>query len=199
MFYTRYAVALTLFLGSCIKKNNDGLEINQPRYKPVHNEKLMQKMPPQDSSGYQPVEENFSETYKNTQNYENEYTPAQNTQPQNDFVFNKPARSSQVPVIQNTQGTYPSVNSMNTSYNSNNEGVYEIQAGSYKNSQSAQSIAQKLSQGNVGNVRIDTREDGTNVIRITKNTPLQTREEASQFLQEIISKTQHYDIMVVKK
>ena len=38
-----------------------------------------------------------------------------------------------------------------------------------------------------------------NVIKITGDKPFRNRTEASQFLQKVIEKSQHYDIMVVKK
>lgn len=78
------------------------------------------------------------------------------------------------------------------------ESLFEIQAGSYKNPEGANKIVQKLKNAGVQNIRID-EASGIHTIRITSDKPLRTRAEASQFLQEIIEKTQHYDIMVVKK
>jgi hypothetical protein len=78
------------------------------------------------------------------------------------------------------------------------EGIYEIQAGSYQSDVGARAIVQKLENAQVKNVRIE-KINGINVIRITGEKPFNDRAEASKYLQKIIEKSQHYDIMVVKK
>ncbi len=75
--------------------------------------------------------------------------------------------------------------------------VFEIQAGSFKSEEGAKQVVQKMQKAGF-NVRIDKIND-TNSVRITGSQPFTTRSEASKFLQEVIDKTQHYDIMVVRK
>ena len=78
------------------------------------------------------------------------------------------------------------------------EGLYEIQAGSYQSESGARAVVQKLENAQIKNVRIE-KINGMNVIRVTGEKPFSDRAEASKFLQKIIEKSQHYDIMVVKK
>ena len=75
--------------------------------------------------------------------------------------------------------------------------VFEIQAGSFKNEEGANQVVQKMQKAGF-NVRIDKINDASSV-RITGAQPFTTRSEASKFLQEVIDKTQHYDIMIVRK
>ena len=76
--------------------------------------------------------------------------------------------------------------------------TFEIQAGSYQSEAGAMKIVQKFESSGVRNIRIDKVEN-KNTIRINNNgQPFKTRDEASKVMQDIIEKTQHYDIMVVK-
>ena len=75
--------------------------------------------------------------------------------------------------------------------------VFEIQAGSFKSEEGAKQVVQKMQKAGF-NVRIDKINEA-NSVRITGAQPFTTRAEASKFLQEIIDKTQHYDIMIVRK
>lgn len=77
-------------------------------------------------------------------------------------------------------------------------GEYELQAGAYKNELGAKATIQKLEKAGVKNIRLDNI-NGNYVIRITDISPLNTRADASKFLQKVIDQSQHYDIMVVKK
>lgn len=84
------------------------------------------------------------------------------------------------------------------SHNTATGDVFEIQAGSYNSKTGAMNVVQKLESHGINNVRID---DGGSryTVRVTGEKPFTTREEASHYMQQIIEKTQHYDIMVVKK
>ncbi len=75
--------------------------------------------------------------------------------------------------------------------------VFEIQAGSFKSEEGANQVVQKMQKAGF-NTRIDKIND-TNSVRVTGSQPFTTRTEASKFLQEVIEKTQHYDIMIVRK
>ena len=75
--------------------------------------------------------------------------------------------------------------------------VFEIQAGSFKSEEGAKQVVQKMQKAGF-NVRIDKINEA-NSVRITGSQPFTTRSEASKFLQQVIDKTQHYDIMIVRK
>ena len=198
--------------------------IFQEKKRPPYNDAMMSKVQNHEhDADYQEVNPNFANDYqdvqrefrnkssedvmlmqqpKSNQNYDpltiqkirDDANKMQNTNPYN---------QGQEQEIDNTD--YTLTPSQSTQFSNSaqqsssaSEGLYEIQAGSYQSEVGARAIVQKLENAQVKNVRIE-KINGMNVIRITGDKPFNDRAEASKFLQKIIEKSQHYDIMVVKK
>lgn len=75
--------------------------------------------------------------------------------------------------------------------------LFEIQAGVFKNYETANSVMQKFQNLNFAIPRIESYGD-MNKVKITSIEAIETEDQAYEFLQKLIDKTQHYDIMIVK-
>ena len=197
--------------------------IFQEKKRPPYNDAMMSKVQNHEhDADYQEVNPNFANDYqdvqrdfrskshddmtliqpKTNQNYD-PLTIQKIRDDANKMQNANPYNQGQEQEIDNTdytltpaQSTQFSNSAQQTS--SASEGLYEIQAGSYQSEVGARAIVQKLENAQVKNVRIE-KINGMNVIRITGDKPFNDRAEASKFLQKIIEKSQHYDIMVVKR
>lgn len=144
-------------------------------------------------------DQSFSQYQQPYQEKKNHYDekPAEQTQPSVEQIQPSiPQPKSQE--FSTPQSYSPPSHSTPTTTTSTETGEYELQAGAYRNEAGAKSTIEKLESAGVKNVRLDDL-NGNYVIRITDDIPLNTRAEASQFLQKVIDQSHHYDIMVIKR
>ena len=74
---------------------------------------------------------------------------------------------------------------------------FEVQAGAFRNYDSAIQIVEKFRNIKNAKPRIETH-NGIHKVKISSTKTLTTKDEAHTFIQTLIDATQHYDIMIVK-
>ena len=216
----------TLSMISC-KKDPELPEIDpifQEKKRPPYNEVVLSKIKSRENDpDYQEVNPNFANEYQDAQReYErkglNQSAVNQvntSTQPSTSDIIQTQASSKQyepltvqkirddssaltnpAPTVQQPKQIEITPSQVQPTGQSTGE-VFEIQAGSFKSEEGAKQVVQKMQKAGF-NVRIDKINEA-NSVRITGSQPFTTRSEASKFLQEVIDKTQHYDIMIVRK
>ncbi len=192
----------------------------QTKKRPIHNQEALSKAKTEDSD-FQEVNTGFVSDYsdQNKQTNEELFVPKNTYQDRTNPVqklrdeaarYNyklvpmqsytqQPSMQPTIPadrqaqesdIVTNEQQSVPVQNS--------SDETFEIQAGSYQSEAGAMKVVQKFEASGIRNIRVD-RFENRHTIRINNNgKPFTTRDEASKALQDIIEKTQHYDIMVVK-
>ena len=209
--------ALVFLFVSC-KKNPAVPEVDpifQEKKRPPYNEVVMSKVQMREhDEEYQEVNPNFANDYQDAQREFQNKAPKdivamQNNQEETPLTIQKIRDDTgQTPsfeedfTVSEPQPTIPQPKTQSTSVvdtsSSIPTGEYELQAGAYKNEVGAKATIQKLEKSGIANIRLDNI-NGNYVIRITDTIPLNTRADASKFLQKVIDQSRHYDIMVVKK
>jgi len=214
-----FIILSTFFTSSC-KKDPEIPEIDpifQEKKRPPYNEVVMAKIKSRENDGdYQEVNPNFANEYQDAQR---EFEKSQNQNPSTqDIIKTQSEQKEYKPLtVQKIRDDSASLGDMQKSQLSNtsqdvvqpsaqpsvqqlqvqNAEIFEIQAGSFKSEEGASIVAQKFKDAGI-NARIDKVGD-INFVRIVGSKPFTTRSEASKYLQEVIDKTQHYDIMVIRK
>ncbi len=204
---------------SC-KRDPELLDIDpifQEKKRPPYNEVVLAKIKSRENDpDYQEVNPNFANEYQDAQreyerkslnNNEINKVNATSEPSTSDIIKAQPPVKQSEPltiqqirddssVMTTPQPQLQPINIPPSNVQSTSE-IFEIQAGSFKSEDGAKQVFQKMQNAGF-NVRIDKMND-TNSVRITGEKPFTTRADASKFLQEVIDKTQHYDIMIVRK
>jgi cell division protein FtsN len=206
IFTSLIGVISSLTFTSC-KKNPEIPEVEpmfQTKKRPPYNEVVLSKIKNRENDpDYQEVNPNFANEYQDAQR---EFEKAQSTQ---DIIKTQSKSREYEPLTiqkirQDTAQTptqpiievQPSQTQSTTQSVQSNE-IFEIQAGVFRNESSAQQVLKKFTDAKI-NARIEKINDA-NTVRITGEKPFTSKSEASKYMQEVMEKTQHYDIMIVRK